>query len=87
MMENFIDKVIYKGPPSGPFDPFEIGNYSWSDSLLWITAFIGLLVGTLLLVSWFTTRKKHILLWAFSFLGIWIFYHVMSASGSYIGLI
>jgi hypothetical protein len=67
----------------GAYNVWNISNQQWASPFIWIPAVISLIFGLFLLVSYFNKPKKHILLWAFGFLGIWIFYHVMSGAGTY----
>ncbi|MHA1746578.1 MAG: hypothetical protein ACTSWW_11295 [Promethearchaeota archaeon] len=69
-------------------DPaWEVGNYEWSEAFIWIAAVMGLIFGFYLFASYIYTRKKHILLWAFAFLGMWVLYHQMIANGYYLALV
>ena len=62
-------------PPSGPSSPFDVGEYQWASTLLWITSIIGIIWGFLLIVSYINTRKRHHLVWGASFSIIWIGFH------------
>jgi len=74
-------------PPPAEFSVFDIGNWRWSSSLIWITAFAALIFGILLFINYFNNRKTHHLLWSISMFGIWIISHVINVEGSYEPLI
>ncbi len=70
-------------PPSGPANPFDVGEYRWAELLLWITAIIGIIWGILLLFDYINTRKRHHLLWAASFSMTWIGFHQVISTGDF----
>ncbi len=72
-------------PPETPW--WDVGNYRWSESFIWIFALFGLIFGMILFASYINNRKKQILMWALSLLGIWVFYHNLIAGGTYLGLL
>lgn len=74
-------------PSSGPFDPFSIGNWRWSESLLWITGFAVLIFGILLLVDAINNKKVHHAIWAIALIGEWIVLHALIVDGSYLKLL
>lgn len=46
------------------FNPFELGNYRWSEMLIWITMVIALAFAVLLFVDYLNNRNKAHLLWS-----------------------
>lgn len=74
-------------PGTAVYSPWSIGNYDWGDPLILIVAVATLFVGLFLFASYLKSRKIHLLLWAFSLFGFWIFYHQMLMGGSYESLI
>lgn len=74
--------MIFARPPT-VFDPWNVGAERFNEAFLWIGAVAAVIFGLLLLVSYFNNHKKHILMWAFAFLGIWIYYHQLIAGGSW----
>ncbi len=78
--------MILAQPPPASFDPFDLTNYRWSEPFLWIIAVSSLIFGLFLFASYLKNRKKNLLLWTFGFLGIWIFYHQLIGTGSWMML-
>jgi hypothetical protein len=74
--------MILARPPS-VFNPWNVGAERFNEAFLWIGAVAAAIFGLLLLVSYFNNHKKHILMWSFAFLGIWIYYHQLIAGGSW----
>lgn len=74
-------------PAPSVFSPFDIGNWRWSESLLWITAFAALIFGILLLVDAINNRKVHHAIWAVAMIGEWIVLHALIVDGSYLKLL
>jgi hypothetical protein len=69
--------------PPAVFNPYDVGTQRYSEPFLWIGAFVAVAMGVLFLGSYFATRKKQLLMWAFAFAGVWISYHQMVLGGSY----
>ena len=69
-------------PSTSEYSPWDIGNYMWGDPLILIVAVATLFVGLFVFASYLKSRKTHLLLWAFSLFGFWIFYHQMLIGGS-----
>ena len=74
--------MIFARPPA-VFNPYDVGTQRYSEPFLWIGAFIAVVMAVLFLGSYFATRKKHILMWAIAFAGVWISYHQLVLGGSY----
>jgi hypothetical protein len=74
-------------PPTTPYSPWDIGNFSWASSFIWIPAVIAIIIGVFLLTTYFTKRDTKVLLWSSGFIGIWVLWHQISTSGTYDGLI
>jgi hypothetical protein len=74
--------MIFARPPA-VFNPYDVGTQRYSEPFLWIGAFIAVILAVLFLGSYFATRKKQLLMWAFAFAGIWISYHQLVLGGSY----
>jgi hypothetical protein len=70
-------------PPSGPPDPWDVGEYQWASLLLWIVCIVGIIWGFLLIVSYINTRKRHYLLWGASFSLIFIGFHQVIGTSDY----
>ena len=72
------------GAPAPEPDPaWEIGNYEWSEAFMWIAIVMAFIFGMFLFASYVYTRKKHIMLWSFAFLGIFWFYYELVGVGTY----
>ena len=69
--------------PPTVFDPFGVGTQRYSEPFLWIGAFAAVILAVLFLGSYFATRKKQLLIWAFAFAGIWIVYHQLIFGATY----
>ena len=59
------------------FDLWKIGNYEWAVAFIWIAAVASLIFGLFLFASYLNSRKKNLLLWAYAFLGTWVFSYEM----------
>lgn len=70
-------------PPPAPFDPWSLGNTRFGEPFIWISAAVALVIGVILLVDYFNTKRISHLLWSVSFIGIWIYFHVLIAGGTY----
>jgi hypothetical protein len=67
-------------PPSGPPNPFDLGNYEVASTLIWIQIIIAAIFAFFMLVEYINTRKTYHLLWAASFITIWIVFHQVASS-------
>jgi len=74
-------------PPSGPANPWDVGEYRWAELLIWIVAIIGIIWGVLLLFDYINKRKRHHLLWAASFSMTWIGFHQVISTGTFATLL
>jgi len=70
-------------PASGPSSPFDVGEYQWASTFLWIVAIVSIIWGFLLIVDYINTRKRHHLLWGASFSIIWIGFHQVISTGDF----
>ena len=70
-------------PPSGPSSPFDVGEYQWASTFLWIVSIVSIVWGFLLIVDYINTRKRHHLLWGASFSLIWIGFHQVIGTGDF----
>jgi len=55
------------------FDLWKLTNYRWSEAFIWIAAVASLIFGLFLFASYLNSRKKNLLLWAYAFLGTFVF--------------
>ncbi|MHA1478419.1 MAG: hypothetical protein ACTSPU_09500 [Promethearchaeota archaeon] len=74
-------------PPSGPANPWDVGEYRWAELLIWIVAIIGIIWGVLLLFEYINKRKRHHLVWAASFSLVWIGFHQVISTGTFATLL
>jgi len=75
--------VLFQPPPPGPPNPWDVGEYQWASTFLWIVAIVSLVWGFLLIVSYINSRKRHHLLWGASFSIMWIGFHQVISTGDY----
>ncbi|MHA2390732.1 MAG: hypothetical protein ACXAEX_02085 [Promethearchaeota archaeon] len=70
-------------PPSGPVDPFNVGEYEGADVMLWVVAIAAVVMGILLLFNYLNNKKRYHLVWAVSFSALWIVFHQVALKGVY----
>lgn len=78
-----MNKMVLFQPPSGPPDPWNVGEYQYAELLLWIVSIVGIIWGFLLIVSYINTRKRHHLLWGASFSLVFIGFHQVIGTADY----
>lgn len=75
--------MIFAQPPPASFDPWDLGNYRWSEPFIWIVSIASLILGMYLFASYLKTRKSSHILWTFGFLGIFVFFYALIGTGSW----
>jgi len=75
--------VLFQRPGAAPPTPWDVGAQEWAEVMLWLVAFIGIIWGFFLIVSYINTRKRHHLLWGASFSIMWIVFHQVIVTDKY----